>query len=44
MNISSLRNKFNMPTNKVIKYIAVLTILMISETKHDDTFLHASFI
>ena len=35
MNISSLWNKFDMLTNSVSQYI---DILMISETKLDDTF------
>ena len=38
ININSLRNKFDMLTNGVTEYI---DILMISETKLDDTFPHA---
>ena len=38
ININSLRNKFDMFINSVSKYI---DILMISETKLDDTFPHA---
>ena len=38
ININSLRNKFDMLTNSVSEYI---DILMISETKLDDTFPHA---
>ena len=40
ININSLRNKFDMLTNSVSEYI---DILMISETKLDDTFLHALY-
>ena len=35
INISSLWNKFDIPTNKVIEYIVILCI---SETKNDDAF------
>ena len=38
INLNSLRNKFDVPTNSVPEYI---DILMISETKLDDTFPHA---
>ena len=37
ININSIRNKFDMLTNTVSKYI---DILVISETKIDDTFPH----
>ena len=37
ININSLGNKFDMLTNRVTGYIA---IVMISETKLDDIFLH----
>ena len=40
ININSLRNKFDMLTNSVSEYI---DILMISETKLDDTFSHALY-
>ena len=40
INISSLKNKFDMLTNSVSEYI---DILMISETKLDDTFTHALY-
>ena len=40
ININSLRNKFDMLTNSVSEYI---DILMISETKLDDTFPHALY-
>ena len=40
ININSLRNKFDMFTNSVSEYI---DILMISETKLDDTFPHALY-
>ena len=40
ININSLRNKFDMFINSVSKYI---DILMISETKLDDTFPHALY-
>ena len=40
VNINSLRNKFGILTNSVTKYI---DILMISETKLDDTFPHALY-
>ena len=40
ININSLRNKFDMLTNNVSEYI---DILMISETKFDDTFLHSLY-
>ena len=40
ININSLRNKFDILTNKVSEYI---DILMISETKVDNTFLHALY-
>ena len=40
MNINSLRNKFDMLTNSVSECI---DILMISETKLDDTFPHALY-
>ena len=39
ININSLRNKFDMLTNSVTEYI--IDILMISETKLDNTFLYA---
>ena len=38
ININFIRNKFDMLTNSIIEYIS---ILMISETKLDDTFPHA---
>ena len=40
ININFLRNKFDMLANSVSKYIDILTI---SETKLDDTFLHALY-
>ena len=40
ININSLRNKFDMLTNSVSEY---RDILMISETKLDDTFSHALY-
>ena len=40
ININSLRNKFDMLTNSVTEYI---DILMISETKLDNTFLYALY-
>ena len=40
ININFLRNKFDMLTNSIIEYI---NILMISETKLDDTFPHALY-
>ena len=40
ININSLRDKFDMLTNNVTEYI---DILMISETKLDDTFRHALY-
>ena len=40
ININSLSNKFDMITNSVTEYI---DILMISETKLDNTFLHALY-
>ena len=40
ININSIRNKFDMLTNTVSKYI---DILVISETKIDDTFPHAVY-
>ena len=40
ININSLGNKFDMLTNSVSEYI---DILMISETKLDDTFPHALY-
>ena len=40
ININSLWNKFDMLTNSATEYI---DILMISETKLDDTFLHAFY-
>ena len=41
INIYSLRNKFDMLTNSITAYI---DILMISETKLDDTFPHALYL
>ena len=40
ININFLRNKFDMLTNSTIEYIS---ILIISETKLDDTFPHALY-
>ena len=40
ININSLRNKFDMLRNSVSQHI---DILMISETKLDDTFPHALY-
>ena len=40
ININSLRNKFDMLTNSVTEYI---DILMISETKLDNTFPYALY-
>ena len=40
ININSLRNKFDIITNSVTEYV---DILMISETKLDDTFQHALY-
>ena len=40
ININYLTNKFDMLTNSVIKCV---DILMISETKLDDTFQHALY-
>ena len=40
INLNSLRNKFDVLTNSVPEYI---DILMISETKLDDTFPHALY-
>ena len=40
INLNSLRNKFDMLTNSVTEYI---DILMISETKLDNTFPYALF-
>ena len=40
ININSLRNKFDMLKNSVIEYI---DLLMISDTKLDDTFQHALY-
>ena len=40
INTNSLKDKFDMLTNTVTEYI---DILMISETKLDDTFRHALY-
>ena len=40
INIISLRNKYDMLTNSVTKYV---DILMVSETKLEDTFCYALY-
>ena len=40
ISVNSIWNKFDMLRNSVTEYV---DILMISETKFDDTFLHAMY-